>query len=59
MGSFWALGVALDVHSGVQGVPLGAFGAQAVSKTASPDEGRTILSDLGRQRVLKLLPKWT
>ena len=45
---FGALGAALGLHFGVlgwpwasilgvRGVPLGAFGAQAVPKTASPD----------------------
>ena len=34
---FGGLGVALGVHFGAQGVPLAAFGAQAVPKTASPD----------------------
>ena len=29
-GPFWVLGVALDFHFGGQGVPLCAFGAQAV-----------------------------
>ena len=58
-GPFWVLGVALDVPSGGQGVPLGAFGAQGVSKTASLDQWRTILTDFGAERVPKWLPKLT
>ena len=38
---------------------LGAFGAQAVSKTPSLFQGRSLFDDFGGQRVLKLLPKWT
>ena len=56
---FRGLGVALGVHFGSQGVPLGAFGAQSVPRTASPDYRRTILSDFGAQREPKRVPKWS
>ena len=47
---FGALGVALGVHFGGQGVPLDAFGAQAVPRTALLSYGRSILSDFGAQK---------
>ena len=61
------LGVPFGVHFGFSewpwtsllGVPLGAFGAQGVSKTASLDQWRTILTDFGAERVPKWLPKLT
>ena len=56
---FWGLGVALGVHFGSQGVPLGAFGAQSVPRTASLDHGRIILSDFAAQRDPKSVPNLT
>ena len=56
---FGALGVALGVHFGGQGVPLDAFGAQAVPRTALLSYARSILGDFGPQRVPKRLPKWS
>ena len=45
--------MALGVHFGSQGVPLGAFGAQSVPRTALLSYGRSILSDFGAQRSPK------
>ena len=49
--------MALGVHLGGQGVPLDAFGAQAVPRTALLSYGRSILSDFGTQREPKQAPK--
>ena len=59
LASIWGLGVALGVHFRGQGVPLGAFGAQAVPRTALLSYRRSILSDFGAQRDPKRLPKWS
>ena len=56
---FWGLGVALGVHFGSQGVPLGAFGAQSVPRTALLSYARSILSDFGAQREPKRVPKYS
>ena len=53
---FGSLGVALGVHFGGQGVPLDAFGAQAVPETALLSYVRSILKDFGAQGVPKRLP---
>ena len=56
---FRGLAVALGVHFGGQGVPLDAFGAQAVPRTALLSYGRSILGDVGAQRVPKRFSKWS
>ena len=53
----WGLGVALGVHFGGQGVPLDAFGAQAVPRTALLSYARSILGDFGAQREAKRAPQ--
>ena len=57
--SFWESKGCFWSHFGDLGVPLGAFGAQGVSKTASLDQWRTILTDFGAERVPKWFPKQT
>ena len=50
---------ALGRHFGGLGVPLGAFGAQSLPKTASPFHARSLFSDFDAQREPEGIPKWS